>query len=40
MAKKGKANILGYLFSADISFNIDLDEIFDNESNKKYPIQY
>jgi hypothetical protein len=35
-----RTNILGYLFSADISFNIDLDEIFDNESNKKYPIQY
>lgn len=35
-----RTNILGYLFSADISFDIDLDEIFDNESNKKYPIQY
>lgn len=34
-----RTNILGYLFSADISFTIDLNEIFDNETNRKHPIQ-
>ncbi len=34
-----RTNILGYLFSADILFNVDLDEIFDDNTNSKYPKQ-
>ena len=33
-----RTNIIGSLFSADIIFNLDLEEIFDNNTNQKYPI--